>query len=258
MVEIIKAAVFDSSRIFKSDIKTPERTSPCYEIELYVSGVGETYINSKRFPHKKGNLVFARPGTKRCTLNRFVCLYIYLNADDATEKFLADIPPVINTFDYHGYENLFLEIIKLYERSDPGSAMLMQSKIYKLFDMILTDSKMHIRNSGKLSCEVILKAIEYIEKNLANRITLNDIAKSVSFSPIYFHKAFSEYMGKTPHEYISEKRLEAAKMYLLTTDYSMEQIVSLCGFSSHSYFDYHFKKANGITPSQFRKRKYSF
>ena len=84
-----------------------------------------------------------------------------------------------------------------------------------------------------------------------------DIANSVNFSPIYFHNMFTSYVGKTPHAFLLEKRLESAKLYLLTTNMPMNDIVEKCGFSSHSYFDSLFKKAFGITPTEFRNQKYS-
>lgn len=257
MVEILNAAVFDSVRFFKHDRKTSERITKCYEIEIYVEGDGQSFINSEAFPHKKGNLIFARPRTKRCSINRFVCLYIHLNMDEDTAALLKDIPPVSTVSDYNKYENVFLEIISLFQRNSNEHIMLIQSKVYKLFDMLLADTKICSRIAvGKINAEVIKQADEFMQRNISKPITLGDIAKSVSFSPVYFHRAFSLCTGRTPHAYLLEKRLEAAKMYLITTDYPMDKIAEKCGFSSHSYFDYQFKKAYAITPSEFRRRKY--
>ena len=98
--------------------------------------------------------------------------------------------------------------------------------------------------------------IAFINENYSRQLALKDIAAGVNFSPSYFHKIFSEFVGKTPHDFLLEKRLETAKTYLLTTDYSIDEIINRCAFSSHSYFDCAFKNAYGITPSEFRKRKF--
>ena len=177
--------------------------------------------------------------------------------DAHTAAFLKDVPPITTVSDYSKYENVFLEIISSYQRNPDENIMLIQSKVYKLFDMLLADTKICNRAIvGKINAELIKQADEFMQRNISNPITLGDIAKSVNFSPVYFHRAFRSYTGRTPHAYLLEKRLEAAKMYLITTDYPMDKIAEKCGFSSHSYFDYQFKKAYAITPSEFRKRKY--
>ncbi len=260
MIELIQAGIFDSSHIFIPEGDTPERETNFYEIELYLSGDGKTYIDSESYPHSKGNLIFVKPGQLRHSRNKFICLYVRLDIGRETAKLLRNIPPVTRVTNFTVYERCFTDIMRLYESENDNQELLIQSKLYELLDMILKDSVMSSRaqNSGcKIAPETIQKAIDFMNEHYSERLTLKDIAQSVSFSPIYFHNAFTAYVGKTPHAFLSEKRLETAKMYLLTSDYTLDEIADKCGFSSHSYFDYHFKKAYGVTPSQFRKRKYT-
>lgn len=99
--------------------------------------------------------------------------------------------------------------------------------------------------------------MDFMAQNFQNHILLQDIASYVNLSPTYFHKLFKSAISMTPQQYLAELRLNHAKMLLLTKDYSVEEIAERCGFSSISYFDYHFKKTYGISPVGFRKRKYS-
>ncbi len=258
MIEVIKAGVFDSSEKFKNKIVTPERVAQCYEIELYIDGEGESYINSVAYPHEKGNFVFVKPGDIRFSRNKFHCFYVHLNIPSPDVLMFRHVLPMSKTSDYDGYMEILTDIFKLWD-GEEKRPMLLQSKVCSLLDMILCDNEFNINSARSgVSAEAIRRAAAFIEENYMNRITLKDIADAARFSPIYFHKLFSEFMGKTPHEFLTEKRFEVAKIYLLTTDLSLGEIVERCGFSSHSYFDCHFKKFYGITPSELRKRRYVF
>ena len=259
MIELIKAGLFESDDKFKGVEITPERKVYSYEIELYVSGEGKTYVDGKAYPHEKGNFIFVKPGQFRHSEKKFVCFYIHIKVGKKEKELLEDVLTFSKVTNYKLYKNAYTEIIRLYEGDSTNREFLLQSKIYEFLNIILNESKLksRIKNMGtKISPQMVQKAIKFIDENFQSRIALKDVAEAVNFSPIYFHKCFTSSTGKTPHEYIMEKRLEAAKTYLLTTSEPMSKIVDMCGFSSISYFDYIFKKAYGITPSEFRQKKY--
>ena len=259
MIKLIKAGVFDSFHEFKNLSVTPERELTYYEVELIISGNGETILNGKSYPHKKGNLIFARPGDIRHSKNRFTCFYVHLSTDDETAEEMKNVSSVTSVIDYTALKLCYTDIIRLYE-SGENRALMLQSKLYELFDMILREQDINKRIDGKTNGifpDIIRSSVDFINNNYHRSITLKDIANSVNFSPIYYHNMFTSYVGKTPHAFLLEKRLESAKLYLLTTNMPMNDIVEKCGFSSHSYFDSLFKKAFGITPTEFRNQKYS-
>lgn len=260
MFTLIKAGVFDSSLGLSNFEITPKRQLTRFELEMIISGEGANYINGIEYPHKKGNIIFARYGDIRCSKNKFLCYYLHLDMESKTENLLKSIPTFTNAIDYSVLEECFTEIIKIYEDGEKRQ-LLIQSKIFELFDLISeqnnTNERINNIKSG-ITPETIRDAVDYINENYSENITLKSIAEHANFSPIYFHKMFTAYMGMTPHAYLSKKRLETAKLMLLTTELSMSEIVEKCGFSSNSYFDFHFKKEFGITPSDFRKRKYTF
>ncbi len=78
------------------------------------------------------------------------------------------------------------------------------------------------------------------------------LAKKYGMSRSSLEKRFKKETGVTPKEYLSNRRLEAAKYLLLTSDYSIGQIASLCGFSTAAYFVYFFRIETGKTPKLFR------
>lgn len=90
---------------------------------------------------------------------------------------------------------------------------------------------------------------DYIEKHLSERITLAHIAEHVHYSRSYVTEQFQKAAGMSVASYISERRIEAAKEYLLQGNMSVSQISEKLGFSTVQYFSKCFKDAVGISPS---------
>lgn len=93
---------------------------------------------------------------------------------------------------------------------------------------------------------------KYIDINYASDLTLDYLASLVFINKYSLIRDFKKYMGISPIEYLIQKRLEIAKNYLETTDYSMRQIAEIVGFTSQSYFNQVFKKRIGQTPGTYR------
>lgn len=101
--------------------------------------------------------------------------------------------------------------------------------------------------------EAVASAKDYIEAHFAEPIQLEDIAAAASMSRYHLSRLFQREMGFSPHEYLIETRLRAAKNQLSDSDASVEQIAINCGFSCSSNFIRAFRQNMGMTPLQFRK-----
>jgi len=101
---------------------------------------------------------------------------------------------------------------------------------------------------------MVRKAMEYIEHNFASDISLNLVAAKVHLSPAYLSRIFTKKIGISLTEYLTKVRLKEAKKCLRTTDWTIDQIAAVTGFSSNSYFAYVFKKYEGVTPSEYRTK----
>ena len=84
-------------------------------------------------------------------------------------------------------------------------------------------------------------------------ISVADIAASVSLSPSHLSRLFKMQTGFSPHEFITLRRIDAAKELLLTTDLSIKQIAYQVGYHSEANFITSFSGKSGITPAAFRK-----
>ena len=105
---------------------------------------------------------------------------------------------------------------------------------------------------AKLSPHKLRRAIQYIDENLRNQLTLSSIANAVTLSPGHFAHAFRQATGVAPHRYVLERRVERAKELLRESDMPITEIADRIGCSSHSHFSVLFHRVTGLTPRQFR------
>ncbi|WP_017154458.1 helix-turn-helix domain-containing protein [Bacillus bingmayongensis] len=106
-------------------------------------------------------------------------------------------------------------------------------------------------NTQKYS-KIIGACLDYIAKNIYNKITLNDLAKSVNVKPSYLSNLFKKEVGISLSKYIQNERIEEAKKLLTLTTYSLSDICTWLNFNDQSYFTKIFKKVTNMTPRQYR------
>ena len=101
--------------------------------------------------------------------------------------------------------------------------------------------------------EGIGKAIDYIEANLTEELTIGEIAKKACVSPYYFQKSFALLCGFTVGEYVRRRRLALAGSDLLTTDDKVVDLALKYGYGSADSFTKAFTRFHGATPTAVRK-----
>lgn len=102
----------------------------------------------------------------------------------------------------------------------------------------------------------VSKAVDYINNNIENNLTIDTIAKSASLSRYHFIRLFKTITGSTPMQYVTKARIEHSKRLIRSTGLSLAIIAMTCGFASQSHFSKAFRAYTGTTPSQFRKAGY--
>jgi two-component system response regulator YesN len=97
-------------------------------------------------------------------------------------------------------------------------------------------------------------ALEFMQYNYDQPLTLPDIAKAVHLSVSRLAHLFREQMGVTIVDYLTNIRINHAKRMLLTTDNNCTRICYEVGYNNQSYFTRVFKQITGLTPLQFRNQ----
>jgi two-component system response regulator YesN len=109
------------------------------------------------------------------------------------------------------------------------------------------------QNSPGRHSAVVRKACQYIQSNYQKpEIMLRDIAEHVALSNNHFCTVFSQEMGITFIEYLTQLRMEKAKSFLHSTDFSSVEIAEKVGYNDPHYFRYLFKRHVGLNPRDYR------
>jgi two-component system response regulator YesN len=100
----------------------------------------------------------------------------------------------------------------------------------------------------------IARAKSFIEENYSRDISLDDVSRFVDISPYYFSKLFKEETGENFIEYLTNIRIERAKLLLQSKEVSIKNICVETGYSDPNYFSRIFKKQVGVTPTEYREK----
>jgi AraC family transcriptional regulator len=106
-----------------------------------------------------------------------------------------------------------------------------------------------------LDARRLSRVIEFIRGNLDSELSVAELASIACLSAAHFARGFRAATGQPPHEFISHERLCRAKQRLLGEHVQIAEIALAAGFSSQANFTRAFRKAVGVTPTQFRAAK---
>ena len=97
----------------------------------------------------------------------------------------------------------------------------------------------------------VVTAKLYIDDNFSEPIDLKDISEKAFLSRFHFHRLFTRIYRKTPHQYLTRKRIEKAKD-LLAENKPVTDVCNEVGFESIGSFSVLFKKEIGFAPQYYR------
>lgn len=97
------------------------------------------------------------------------------------------------------------------------------------------------------------ESIDFMEQNLTEELTIEDIAAKADLSPFYYQRIFGALCGITVGEYIRARRMTLAAQDLSREDVKVIDVAVKYGYDSPDSFAKAFQKFHGITPSQARK-----
>ena len=88
-----------------------------------------------------------------------------------------------------------------------------------------------------------------------HRVTLEDLARVSCLSPNHLLRTFRQAFGRTPHQFLVERRLEEAKRLLRDKEIPVTEVCLKVGFESPGSFSVLFRKRFGASPSEWRGGK---
>lgn len=106
--------------------------------------------------------------------------------------------------------------------------------------------------SRKGYSEVIEDCMNYIEFNLTEELTLNNLAERFCVNPSSLSKKFKSELGQTLTDYVNQKRVKASLIFLATTKLPVGEVAEKVGYLNENYYSRIFKKLQGMSPREYR------
>ena len=109
-------------------------------------------------------------------------------------------------------------------------------------------------SSGRMSDYYIKEAMNYIEQNFQNNISIEDIATVCGINRSYLGKIFRNSIGRSPQEFLMNYRMVKATELLKLTSLSIADISSAVGYENQLHFSRAFKNIYGVSPREWRNQ----
>lgn len=226
---------------------------------LYVEKDFENFeLNGERLSAKAGSVIFLAPGFSQIRFlesKHFHEFYhVHFEADETSlyskmnlkPSVIYPLPPSSSA------KNILEAIITEMQQKLPNY----EFKIKNYFENLLIDLNRKISTTPKMQfSKEIAPALTRILDSYWLNHTLDEYANMCNLSKYHFSRLFKNYTGFSPIEYRNHIRIERAKEFLSYPGNSIRHIAERCGFANANYFCDAFKKAEGISPSEYRKIK---
>lgn len=247
------------------------------EITYVEQGIGSYYVNGLEYSVKKGDLIIFNNaelhGWRVSDEDMHVTVMIF------PTEFIADSTSIFNN-DYlepfvergSNFKNkvdskdavtieigrVMEEIFREYSTHPVGYQLMVKADVFRILTLLIryyqNDVKTALSGENLMEKKNAMKRLEeafyYINSHYTERITLDEVAKSVYMSPNYFSMYFKKVTSNNFSEYVTKLRLKKANEMTMTTDKSMSEIAMECGFRNMSNFYRLYKKHSGNLPQR--------
>lgn len=145
------------------------------------------------------------------------------------------------------------DIIRCHEEKTDDTDLLTARQIVDILTLLCTENSDGTHSDSALS-DKLKNIARYLDSHYTENISLDFLSEQFYISKYYLAREFKKEFGTTVIQYILAKKITNAKELLRYSNASIEEIAALCGIDDPSYFNKVFKKMEGCTASEYRKR----
>jgi AraC-like DNA-binding protein len=126
--------------------------------------------------------------------------------------------------------------------------------LYHYLASFIYDDKFML-SEKKQEADTIESSISYMQQNISQLLTLDELARRVNFSTSHYSALFRKKTGFSPIEYFNHLKIQKACQFLHFTDLRIKEIADKLGIEDPYYFSRMFSKLMGVSPNQYRGKK---
>ena len=257
---------------FETSNQFPLHINKYYEAYIYISGNVSYVVENNYYNLNKGDIILVRPNEihrpvlhENCQYERFYVLF----PKDSFNFLPADIPSPLDTINKNHQAHIVslpqdkrekmldtlykISALAATEKPDRLSIYNRLIEFLCVINEFLTQplqeqAQQNVKNSTLPP--ILQNVLHYINSNLTEIQTVDEIAKHFYISTPYLSSVFKKYIRVNIVQYISIKKIAYART-LLETDPNITSVCFKSGFNNCSYFIKQFRRYVGITPKQY-------
>ena len=146
--------------------------------------------------------------------------------------------------------------LKVKENAPIGSQQLIRIHLEEFLIMLLraesAESTKIFPTKQSMENHLISKTKEILQKNIYQKITVEEICTKLNYSRTYLSKIFKSSMGETILQHSLNLKIKEAKRLIREDSLNFTQISDALAFDNPHYFSRVFKRMTGFTPSQYK------
>lgn len=244
---------------------TPEKGRVINEYQLVYITKGEGWFSSQQMKKKQkisaGTMILLFPGEWHSyapdSSTGWIEYWVGFRGphiDNRVKKgFFSKKEPLHNIGVNSSIVELYEDIIRIAQKEKAAYQQMISSIVLSILGTVYYKSK-NEQYADSYIVDKINEARNIIKNNAENTISQENIAKKLGLGYSWYRRMFKEYTGVSPAQYQLQQKLMKAKELLTTTDKNISEIAYSLHFENVCQFSTFFKKKEGITPSEFRKR----
>lgn len=234
-------------------------THGCAELFFITDGHGRFRTQTEEFPVAIRDLILINNNVPHTELSQLdnPLEYIVLGVDGPAPMTGASGYAMIHL--HRGWEPLMscLELMLLeareaqpdYEQACGALLSVVLVQLARQEEVTLSQEPSGPRTSRE--CDLVRR---YIDNHFKENLTLDQLAQLAHLNKYYLAHTFRREFGVSPINYLISRRIEESRFLLRETDHTLSLISQMLGFSSLSYFSQCFRRVEGISPMEYRRR----
>lgn len=221
-------------------------------VGIVLSGVRRMTFDGDRYDYSKNDIFIINPGQAHsCAMTPGTeHSYSVLTVDPSStgDPDRISFRNIIKKS--NGIHGRFVKLLSILERDAPvlEKESTLQAFLNSIASAYSTEA-LPVKITAQQK-SAVKKARELLEKNLTDKITLDELSGVTGMSRFYFNRIFCEITGVSPYAFHLHLRIEHAKHMLLAGRTIVETALD-SGFTDQSHFSRYFKKLVGVTPGAF-------
>lgn len=150
------------------------------------------------------------------------------------------------------YKSIIFEMMQ-HSQLTPANEYFIQSGLYRIMALLQQQSGACYTKIESSDNFYILQAVDYIRKSISLDITVADAARHLHISRSYLFELFRQHLHMSPQEFLTSAKIMHARELLAATSLPVADVAASSGYHNSFAFSRAFKKATGMTPTEYRK-----